>query len=290
MNAPDPSTYQQLVELARAEDLGPGDITSEITIDAGRTGCARLVFRQAAVVCGLPIAEQVLAAYDGRAAFRAHVSDGDRVDAHTVAGTIEGSLRSLLAAERVMLNFVGRLSGVATMTRRYVEAVAGTAAVICDTRKTTPGWRALEKYAVRCGGGTNHRQGLYDAVLVKDNHLADIGSDFVSGLRQALDRLKNAPRRPAFVEVEVDTLDQLRAVLPLPGIDMVLLDNMSLDQLRHAVSLRDRAGLAGKLLLEASGNVRLDTIGDIALTGVDRISAGALTHSVATIDVALDLQ
>jgi len=290
MNAPTSSTYKQLVELARAEDLGPGDITSNITIEAAQAGRGDLVFRQGGVVCGMELAEYVLAVYEASAVFRPAVQDGDTVEPNTVVATLEGPLRSLLAAERVILNFVGRLSGIATTTRQYVDAVAGAAAVICDTRKTTPGWRVLEKYAVRCGGGVNHRQGLYDAVLVKDNHLAGIGGEFVSGLALALERLKEVSPQPTFVEVEVDTLEQLRQVLPLSAVDMVLLDNMSLDELREGVRLRDEAGLRERLLLEASGNVRLDTVGEIAQTGVDRISAGALTHSVATIDVALDLQ
>jgi len=197
-----------------------------------------------------------------------------------------------MAAERVALNFLQRLSGVATTTREYVEAVAGAGAGIYDTRKTTPGWRELEKYAVRAGGGKNHRRGLFDAVLVKDNHLAVLakaeGKDPIAAAAREMDRLRPYLGEHAFIELEVDTLEQFKVALTL-AVDIILLDNMSLDELRSAVRMRDEAGLKGRVELEASGGITLKNVRDVAMTGVERISVGALTHSAGAVDIALDI-
>jgi nicotinate-nucleotide pyrophosphorylase (carboxylating) len=226
-----------------------------------------------------------------------HVQDGDSVTAATAIATIRGSARDLLTSERTLLNLIGRMSGVATLTRRYVEAITGTKARIYDTRKTTPGWRRLEKYAVHCGGGRNHRLGLFDAVLIKDNHLAlgrQAGIDHGFTPAQAVQRAKQfisetlaaeTGTSEMIVEVEVDSLDQLRAVLAASP-DIVLLDNMTPAMLREAVALRDAAGSSAEL--EASGGVTLQTVREIAQSGVERISVGALTHSAVALDIGLD--
>ena len=195
----------------------------------------------------------------------------------------------ILSAERVLLNFLQRLCGIATLTGSFVDAAAGTDAAIYDTRKTAPGWRVLEKYAVRCGGGRNHRRGLFDAVLIKDNHLAGVDPDRLAGtVFEMLNRLSTSDAKPAFVEVEADSPDQVEALLTVVGIDVVLLDNFSVENLREAVATRDRLGLGGKVALEASGGVTLETVTAVAETGVDRISIGALTHSPRAIDLSLE--
>ena len=202
---------------------------------------------------------------------------------------LRGPLGALLSAARVWLNFLQRLGGVATQTRRYVDAVAGTGAVILDTRKTTPGWRALEKYAVRCGGGQNHRQGLYDAVLIKDNHLAGIETPHLAAaLFEMLNHLATQPTKPTFVEVEADTLAQVEELFKVVGIDVILLDNFTPAQMSAAVGRRKDLGLKGKIALEASGGVTLDTVRAIAETGVERISVGALTHSAVGLNLSLE--
>ena len=269
----------RLVELALAEDLGPtGDRTSLATIPEEATGRAVFVARSEGVLAGLPAVAQVAAAVDHRLSVEFLAADGDRLAPGTRVAVLAGPLRSLLAAERTALNFLQRLSGVASLTRKYVELSAGYPAKILDTRKTTPGWRLLEKYAVRAGGGTNHRIGLYDGVLIKDNHLAGLNGD----VRGAVDFARAAnPGLP--IEVEVDTLAQLDMALAADA-DIVLLDNMTSDQMREAVARRGSA----KTLLEASGGVNLTTVRDIAATGVDRISIGALTHSATALDIALD--
>jgi nicotinate-nucleotide pyrophosphorylase (carboxylating) len=268
---------RRLIDLALTEDLGPtGDRTSLATIPATAVGRAAFVVRRPGVVAGVPAAAMVCAAVDPALAFTAEAADGKRI------ATVTGPLRSILAAERTALNFLQRLSGVATLTRGFVDAVAGTKAKILDTRKTTPGWRLLEKYAVRCGGGANHRIGLYDGILIKDNHLAGLGGD----VRKAVEAARNFPGNAGLpVEVEVDTLEQLEVALAVRA-DIVLLDNMTTDQLRAAVARRD--AVAPGVLLEASGGVSLATVRDIAATGVDRISVGALTHSAPALDIALD--
>jgi nicotinate-nucleotide pyrophosphorylase (carboxylating) len=277
----------RLVEWALAEDLGPaGDLTSQAVIPAELTGRAAFVARTEGVLAGLPAVELVLAAVDDRLRLESHQPEGARLAASTVIATLSGPMRSLLTAERTALNFLQRLSGVATQTRRYVDAVAGLPCRILDTRKTTPGWRLLEKYAVRCGGGHNHRMGLHDGVLIKDNHLAALGPrpDAVAeAVRLARDKYGN--RVP--LEIEVDTLTQLDVALAARP-DIVLLDNMGPADLREAV--RRRNAVAPGVLLEASGGITLATVRDAAATGVDRISVGALTHSAPALDIGLDYQ
>jgi nicotinate-nucleotide pyrophosphorylase (carboxylating) len=291
-----------LLELAIAEDLGQdGDWTTTALVPDDAQGSAAVVSRQPGVIAGLPAAAMAIAEIDARLRWETKVVDGTAVQPGDCVARIEGPARGILSAERLMLNLLGRLSGIATLTRRYVEAVAGTKSRIYDTRKTTPGWRRLEKYAVGCGGGRNHRTGLFDAVLIKDNHLA-LGASTATGLardrftpaeavlhaRQWIDRHVAEPRRAgAIVEIEVDTLVQLDEVLPAEP-DIVLLDNMSPGQLREAVSRRDAAHSRAEL--EASGGVDLRTVRAIAESGVDRISIGALTHSAIGLDLGLDWQ
>jgi len=274
-----------LIELALPEDFGEfGDRTSLATIPPDKRAAAIFVARRDGVVAGLPVAKLVCDSIDPQLQFEAKSIDGDSVSPGTVLASITGSLRSILAAERTALNFLQRLAGIATLTRKYVDAVAGLPVQILDTRKTTPGWRLLEKYAVRCGGGANHRIGLYDAILIKDNHIAGIaGPDPV---RRSVELARAYPGNEGLaVEVEVDSIAQLREVLvALPEI--VLLDNMAPDQLRECVELRNR--LAPNTKLEASGGVTLVTLRAIAETGVDRISIGALTHSAPAFDIGLD--
>jgi nicotinate-nucleotide pyrophosphorylase (carboxylating) len=269
-------TLERIVHAALAEDIGGGDVTTEATVPEDAIGTAELLVKEPGVVCGLRAAEVTFRALDPEIQFEAFTADGDVVDAATVVARVSGSERAILTGERVALNFLGRLSGIATLTRRYVQAIDGTGAAVLDTRKTTPGLRALEKYAVVAGGGRNHRFGLDDAVLVKDNHLRAAGS-----IAAAVELVRAATDLP--VEVECDTLDQVREALGA-GVDAILLDNMSLEQLRQAVVL---AG--GRARLEASGGVSLDTIRPIAETGVDEISVGALTHSARALDVSLEL-
>ena len=269
-------TVERIVLAALAEDIGAGDVTTDATIPADAVGVADLLVKEAGVVCGVRVAETTFRALDPDIRFEAIASDGDVVDPPAVVARISGSERAILTGERVALNFLGRLSGIATLTRRYVDAVEGTDASVLDTRKTTPGLRELEKYAVACGGGRNHRFGLDDAVLVKDNHVRAAGS-----VSAAVELVRAATALP--IEVECDTLDQLAEALDI-GVGAILLDNMSLDQLREAVDLT-----GGRARLEASGGVTLDTIRAIAETGVDEISVGALTHSARSLDVSLEL-
>lgn len=269
-------TLERIVHAALAEDIGAGDVTTEATVPPDAVGAAELFVKEAGVVCGLRAAEATFRALDADVRFEALASDGDVVEPPAVVARITGSERAILTGERVALNFVGRLSGIATLTRRYVDAVEGTGAAVLDTRKTTPGLRALEKHAVAAGGGTNHRFGLDDAVLIKDNHLRAAGS-----LSAAVELVRAATALP--IEVECDTLSQVGEALDL-GVDAILLDNMTLAELRKAVALT-----GGRARLEASGGVNLDTIRAIAETGVDEISVGALTHSARSLDVSLEL-
>jgi nicotinate-nucleotide pyrophosphorylase (carboxylating) len=256
-----------------AEDVGDGDLTSVSVVDEDATCLGRFLAKEPGVVCGLEVAAEV---FDRLGAeLQPLASDGDRVEPGPVA-EVAGPARTVLTGERLALNLIGRLSGIATLTRRYVDAVAGTGAVILDTRKTTPGLRALEKHAVACGGGQNHRLGLYDGILIKDNHLRLAGS-----LPEAVIRAKQTG---VPVEVECDTLDQVREALAA-GPDSILLDNMAVDELREAVRL---AG--GQVRLEASGGVTLETVRAIAETGVDFISVGALTHSAPALDVSMEVE
>jgi nicotinate-nucleotide pyrophosphorylase (carboxylating) len=278
---------QALIDLALAEDLrDAGDITSAALIDESARGTVAVVARQDGVLCGLPVAEMAMVAVDADVEIRQLASDGDRVAAGTTVATLTGKVRSLLAAERTVLNFLTHLSGVATATRQFVDAVSGTRAQVLDTRKTLPGWRVLQKYAVRCGGGVNHRLGLFDAVLIKDNHLAAWGeSPGHPSVAAAVEWAREQVPEGTPIEVEVDTLEQLRSLLP-SAPDFVLLDNMNPETLREAVAIRDRMG--HRVLLEASGGVTLETVRAIAESGVDRISVGALTHSVVALDIAFD--
>jgi nicotinate-nucleotide pyrophosphorylase (carboxylating) len=275
----------RLLEWALDEDLGVGgDLTSLATIPAERTGKAVLAARSAGVVAGLPAAMMTFRKVDPELTFETHVSDGSAVLPGARLATVSGRVRSILAAERTALNFVVRLSGVATVTRRYVEAVAGLSCRVLDTRKTTPGWRLLEKYAVRCGGGDNHRMGLDSGILIKDNHLAALGGG-PQAVSEAV-RVTRAAHGPGVpVEVEVDTLEQLDAALAVKP-DIILLDNMTPETMREAV--RRRNAFAPGVKLEASGGVTLGTVRAIAETGVDRVSVGALTHSAPALDVGLD--
>lgn len=267
------------VDTALDEDLGLlGDITSNATIPPHARAAATIAARQPGIVAGIGLAEYAFRALDPDVEFRIEAGDGSRVAAGSPLAHVAGNARALLAAERVALNFLGRLSGIATLTRAYVDAIEGTTAAIVDTRKTTPGLRALEKYAVRCGGGRNHRVGLFDAILIKDNHIVATG-----GLSAAIKRAREAAGHMVKVEVEVDTLEQLREAISHP-IDAVLLDNMPPPMLRDAVAI---AG--ARILLEASGGVNLDTVRAIAETGVDLISVGALTHSAPVLDLGLDM-
>ncbi len=279
-----------LVARVLAEDLGDaGDVTSEAMVDADARARAVLRPRSAGIACGMRLAAEVLAQAAPGAHCSAHVRDGERVGPGAAMLSVEGPLRGILAAERTMLNFVGRLSGVATRTAEFVAAVAGTRTTVLDTRKTTPGLRALEKHAVRCGGGANHRIGLFDAMLVKDNHVAGLApAAMAARVAEAACRAR-ARHALAFVEVECDDLEQFRAIVALPAgtVDIALLDNMGLDALRACVALRDASAPA--LRLEASGGIRLETVRAIAETGIDRISVGALTHSAPCLDVGLDI-
>ena len=269
---------ERAVAAALDEDLSTaGDITTDAIIPADATATAAIVAREAGVVAGLDLAEAAFKALDPDIRFTRIVADGGGVAAGGKIATVSGKTRAILSAERTALNFLGRLSGIATLTAAYVKAVEGTGARIACTRKTTPGLRALEKYAVRAGGGVNHRFGLYDAVLVKDNHIAAAG-----GIAGALARLKSRAGHSVRIEVEVDTLDQLAEALKFP-IDAVLLDNMDAATLREAVKL-----VAGRVVTEASGGVTLENVREIASTGVDVISAGALTHSPRNLDSSLE--
>ena len=287
------SDLRELLALAIREDSGrDGDLTTAALIPESAMGRADVAARQEGVIAGLPAAEMALDTFDTRLQWQPNCEDGRPVAPGERIARIEGPARSMLTAERTVLNLLGRLSGIATLTKRYVEAVAGTQARIYDTRKTTPGWRRLEKYAVGCGGGRNHRTGLFDAVLIKDNHLA-VGSaaryspaEAVARARRFLQERPPEPTKgPRIIEVEVDTLEQLEAVLPA-GPDVVLLDNMSPAQLAEAVRRRDARNR--DVELEASGGVRLETVRAIATSGVDRISVGALTHAAVWLDLGLD--
>lgn len=288
-----------LVAAAIAEDLGQaGDITSALLPDPAAQASATLVMRQPGVLCGLTLVPLILAEFTKRlnqpltlAPLKSQgvaISDGFVASAVTPVATIAGPRAAILTAERTLLNFLGRMSGVATLTRAYVSAAkaANPNVAVLDTRKTLPAWRELDRYAVRTGGGTNHRWGLNDAVLFKDNHLAGIPVDRLAEELKAM--LARLTRKPAFVEVEVDSLAQFEEVCRVPGIDMILLDNFAIPQLREAVARRDRLADGRRIQLEASGGVTLQTIGAIAATGVNCISVGSLTHSAVSVDLALD--
>ena len=273
-----------LIELALAEDIGEGDVTSLYFIPEERRACAFVAVRKDGVVSGVELAARVFSTVDRELDVEILIADGSRVSSGALLIRVEGSARSILTAERTALNFLQRLSGVATLTAHYVEQIKGTRAQILDTRKTTPGYRLLEKKAVLDGGGSNHRLGLYDRAMVKDNHLVAEGG--THAIQAAIHRLK-ADKPEVEVELEADNLVQVRSFLALDGVDHILLDNMSLEQLREAVILR---GERGKPMFEASGGITLETLRDIAETGVDFISVGALTHSAPALDIGLDFE
>jgi nicotinate-nucleotide pyrophosphorylase (carboxylating) len=275
LEMPPASSWHPLVEAALAEDIGPGDATSRALIDLGSRGVARLEAREALRVCGLELAAEVFRRCG--ASLDRDSTDGADVEAGQVVATVRGPVRALLTGERTALNFLQRLSGVATLTRCFCDAIAGSRARILDTRKTTPGWRLLEKYAVRCGGGTNHRTGLYDGILIKDNHIGALGS-----VKAAVERARRRGPLGLAVEVEVESLEQARAALEA-GADALLVDNQPPSRIAEIVGL-----VAGRVPVEASGGVTLETVREIAQTGVDRISVGALTHSARAVDLALE--
>ena len=278
-----------LIKMAIEEDLGAGDMTSELLFKDDTIAKSNIISREEIVVCGMDVAREILTRFDKRLRLKVLVNDGRSAYVGCRIAAIEGPLRSMLSAERVMLNFLQRLSGIATTTRKFVRAIQGTKAKIYDTRKTMPGWRILEKYAVRCGGGHNHRLGLYDAVLIKDNHLAQLGRNFYPKLKKIIERARKV-KGAKFVAVEVDHVDdQLNHVLRIPGVDIVLLDNMGQWQLKHAVDMRNEMCSKNKRpLLEASGNITLSSVSAIAQCGIDRIAVGAITHSARAVDIALD--
>lgn len=273
-------TTETLIQAALAEDVGPGDVTATYFVPADSRSKAVIVAREPGVMAGMEIAQRVFGLVDERLEMRALKQDGEPFSKGEVVLEISGPTRGILTGERTALNFLQRLCGVATQTRRYVEAVKPHPVQIWDTRKTTPGWRLLEKAAVKAGGGTNHRMGLYDHVMVKDNHIAANGSS--EELQSAIDRVRS--ERPGTrIQLECDTLEQMKRFLKLRGVDMLLLDNMGCEKLREAVQMN-----AGKLWLEASGGITLETIRDVAATGVNAISVGALTHSSRALDLGLD--
>ena len=272
----------QLIDLALEEDIGPGDVTSEYFVPADREGRAFLVAKSDGVVAGVKLGAEVFRRVDAGIEINIMLQDGSAIAPGAYVMEAAGKARSLLTAERTVINFVQRLSGVATKTALFVEAVKGTGATIIDTRKTTPGWRSLEKAAVVAGGGQNHRMGLYDRAMVKDNHLVVEGG--VEALRESALRLKEA--HPGVgVEVEAETLEQVEAFLDIEEVDYLLLDNMENEQMKKAVEMR---GDRERPLLEASGGVNLDTVRSIAETGVELISVGILTHSATALDLSLE--
>jgi nicotinate-nucleotide pyrophosphorylase (carboxylating) len=274
---------QRAVRAALAEDIGPGDVTTEATVPASATTCAVMVAREPLVLAGLAFGVAAFRELDRDLVVAPHAADGTPCPKGQVLLRVTGTARAILTAERVALNFVQRLSGVATLTAQFAEQVKGTCTKILDTRKTTPGWRRFEKYAVRCGGGQNHRVGLYDMVLIKDNHLAALREEKPNAIAAAVQRARAAHPKLK-VEVEADTLEQVRQAAEARA-DIILLDNMSLDELRAAVD-----SVGGRAQTEASGGVNLQTVRAIAETGVDFISVGAITHSARAVDIALDFE
>jgi len=266
------------IQHALGEDIGPGDVTSEWVLGAELKASGRFLVKEPGVIAGLEVAEEVFRQVNPQTRFRALMADGSPVKRGDYVATVEGPAIALLSAERVALNFLQRMSGIATMAARYVEAVRGTRAIILDTRKTAPGLRILDKMAVRLGGAANHRFGLFDMVLIKDNHIAAAG-----GITPAVQRVRAQNAQGLPIEVEVCTLDQLAEALSL-HVDRILLDNMDIPTMRRAVEMT-----AGRASLEASGGITLETVAAVAATGVDFISVGALTHSVRALDVSLDI-
>ena len=278
MIGPTTLLIDKIIDNALAEDLGPGDLTTEALIDPSIKGKARLVPREEMVLAGIEVFGRVFSRLDPDIALEWNFQDGDVVPAGRDIGVVEGSLRGILSAERTALNFLQHLSGIATLTKRYVDKAGPSKVRVVDTRKTTPGLRILEKYAVRVGGAHNHRLGLFDGVLIKDNHIAAAGS-----ISKAVEKIRANVPHTVKIEVEVDDLKGLEEAMRV-GVDAVLLDNMSIDEMKEAVFI---AG--GRVLLEASGGITLETIGEVTQTGVDLISVGALTHSARSVDISLEI-
>jgi nicotinate-nucleotide pyrophosphorylase (carboxylating) len=272
-------TTEQLIQLALGEDIGPGDITTDNLVAPDARGIGTIVAKQDLVIAGLQVAEQVFRLLEPKITFEARCADGARVAPGSTVASIEGTLAALLKGERTALNFLQRMSGIATQARDYVEMVAGTPVTLVDTRKTTPGWRVLEKYAVRMGGAHNHRMGLYDGVLIKDNHIAVCGS-----IAKAVKQVRRAISHLVKVEVEATTLDEVEAALAA-GADIIMLDNMDLEQIRRAVEVIEQ-----RALVEVSGGVTRQRLKALALTGVDLISIGALTHSAVAVDLSMTIK
>jgi nicotinate-nucleotide pyrophosphorylase (carboxylating) len=308
---------RELIQLARAEDLRPADlrpadprspasrsadlknddVTSRLLIPDDAVGVATIVQKEVGIACGLPIVEMICRVYDERLrveqipGFHLEIVEGHFSDQRVFPLLrVRGPLRSLLSAERVILNFLQRMSGVATATNRFVKRREGTSAKIYDTRKTIPGFRLLDKYSVKCGGGENYRIGLFDGLLIKDNHLASVPLRQLQSFLQPIVNHSRGEDARRLIEVEVDTLEQLHEVIKVDGIDVVLLDNMDCPKMELAVEIRNSAAKKGKVDLEASGGVTLETVRSIALTGVDRISVGAITHSARALDIGLDIE
>jgi len=293
-------TYEDLrdlIQLAKREDLRNDDVTSRLMVPESAIGVGTLVQKEVGIACGLPIVEMVCRTYDERLrvelipGFHLEIIEGRFSDAQkTPLLRIRGPLRSLLSAERVILNFLQRMSGVATHTHRYVRRTTGTGARIFDTRKTIPGHRLLDKYAVRCGGGFNYRIGLFDGLLVKDNHIAAVHMKELQAYLTKVVATCRAEDASRLVEIEVDNLEQFREVIKVDGVQVILLDNMDCPKMEMAIEIRNKAGKKGIVELEASGGVTLETIRRIAETGVDRIAVGALTHSAPALDISLEVE
>ncbi len=286
---------KDIVQLAIKEDIGDGDITSKIFIPDGSESEGMLIAKEAGIVAGLPVAGYVLSQIDENLILTSNIEDGSRVKKGTIIGSVKGLTLSLLSAERLVLNFLQRLSGIATATNRFAEKIKGYRTQIIDTRKTAPGWRYLEKYAVRVGGGINHRMGLYDQILIKDNHLKTMGSEKENGaisrlVRKAREQIENG----MLIEVEVEDLCQVRNVVNA-GVDIILFDNMEPSKIREAVDMvkefeRNQGARIGKAILtEASGNITIENVEEYADAGVDRISVGAITHSARALDISFEI-
>ncbi|MES0363696.1 MAG: carboxylating nicotinate-nucleotide diphosphorylase [Desulfobacteria bacterium] len=267
---------EKLIGLALEEDIGPGDVTTNALIEPDRAATAVIFAKEPLILAGLHVAEEVFTNLDPGMSFYTTFQDGDRVETRNEILTVRGNCRAVLTGERTALNFLQRLSGISTLTRQYVDQVAGSKVRLTDTRKTTPGWRRLEKYAVKIGGADNHRFGLYDGVLIKDNHIMACG-----GIREAVDRIRNDQAHPIQIEVEVSDMNQAREALE-SGVDIIMLDNMKLNDICKAVALID-----GRALVEVSGGVTLETLVKVAKTGVDIISIGALTHAARAVDISM---
>jgi len=272
-------TIDDLIKLALKEDIGPGDITTDNLVAPGTRGRGKIIAKQDLVVAGLKVAEKVFKTLEPQIDFEALYADGDRIPAGSTVVRIDGTLGALLRGERTALNFLQRLSGIATQAHAFVGEVAGTSVKLVDTRKTTPGWRVLEKYAVRKGGAHNHRMGLYDGVLIKDNHIAVSG-----GIANAVKKVRQQISHLVKVEVEAATFEEVKEALTA-GADVIMLDNMDLDQIRKAVRMIDK-----KALVEVSGNVTRERLKELAQTGVDLISIGALTHSAVAVDLSMKIE